>query len=244
MLTELDAQVGRLLDHLEKSGELANTVFIYTSDHGEMLGEHGLWTKNQHLEYSARVPILIAGPGLPKGKTVETPVSHVDLIATLLDLTGTPPKTRLRGHSLVPIANGSAGSHPGFAYSETHSDGNYTGGFMIRKGDWKYIYFSGDRPLLFNLKQDPGEFDDVSGKPENAAVIKELHGLLTGLVDPDAVTRQAFEAQARRLDELVRSKTKQEFYRYVLERLGPGQSWALTERLYAKSARPSTGTAG
>ncbi len=234
MLTELDAQVGRVLDHLERSGELTNTIFIYTSDHGEMLGEHGLWTKNQLLEYSARVPLLIAGPGMPHGRTIETPVSHVDLIATLLDLTGVKPKSKLRGHSLAPMANGAAGTHPGFAYSETHSDGNYTGAFMIRKGDWKYIYFSGDRPLLFDLKRDPGEFHDLAGKPETATIQKELHAALTSLVDPDAVTRQAFDAQARRLDALVREKTKQEFYDFVLDRLGPGQSWALTERLYAR----------
>lgn len=227
MVTELDLQVGRMLDHLESKGELANTIFIYTSDHGEMLGEHGLWTKNQLLEYSARIPMLIAGPGVPRGGVVDTPVSHVDLIATLLDLAGVQPKSALRGHSLV------RDSHPGFAYSETHSDGNYTGSFMIRKGDWKYIYFSGDRPLLFNLKQDPGEFNDLAGRPETAAVQKELHSHLTSLVDPDAVTRAAFAAQARRLEALMRDKSKEEFYRYVLDRLGPGQSWALTERLYA-----------
>jgi arylsulfatase A-like enzyme len=134
------------------------------------------------------------------------------------------------------MANGRQGTHPGFAYSETHSDGNYTGGFMIRKGSWKYIYFSGDRPLLFDLKRDPGEFHDLAETPEGKPVLKELHGLLTSLVDPDKVTRQAFEAQARRLEKLVREKAKEEFYEYVEERLGPGQSWALAERLYSGRA--------
>lgn len=234
MLTELDAQVGRVLDHLARSGELANTIFIYTSDHGEMLGEHGLWTKNQLLEYSARIPMIIAAPGLPRGRTIDTPVSHVDLIATLLDLAGVPAKSRLRGHSLVPMANGRAGTHPGFTYSETHSDGNYTGAFMIRSGEWKYIYFSGDRPLLFNLKRDPGEFDDLAGRPEAAEIQKELHAVLLSLVDPDEVTRQAFAEQARRLEALLRLKSKDEFYKFVAGRLGPGQSWVLAERLYAK----------
>ena len=100
MISELDAIIGRLLDQLEKSGQLDNTLFVYTADHGEMLGEHGLWLKNALLENAARIPMLLAGPGLPRGVTVETPVSHVDLVATLLDFAGAPRTPELRGHSL------------------------------------------------------------------------------------------------------------------------------------------------
>ena len=88
MVSEVDEYVGWVLDEVEKSGQLDNTLFIYTSDHGEMLGEHGLWLKNVLLENAARVPLVMAGAGLPKGKTVETAVSHVDLVATMIELAG------------------------------------------------------------------------------------------------------------------------------------------------------------
>jgi choline-sulfatase len=236
MVTELDGMVGQLLDQLDRIGQLQNTVFVYTADHGEMLGEHGLWLKNNLLEGAARVPLLIAGPGMPRGRTIETPVTHADGIATLLDLAGLPAVRELRGHSLAPLANGRTGSHPGYAYAESHSEGNSTGSFLIRRGDWKYLYFSWDEPLLFNLKDDPGEKDNLAGKPEHAAVQKELHGILTSLVDPDEVTRRAFAEQERRLALLVQKTTPQDFYKMLERRLGPGQAGALTTKYY-KGAR-------
>jgi choline-sulfatase len=197
MVSEVDEYVGWLLDEVEKSGQLDNTLFIYTSDHGEMLGEHGLWLKNVLLENAARVPLVMAGAGLPKGKAVATAVSHVDLVATMLELAGAAPSRKLRGNSLIGLANGDLSTHRGFAYSESHSEGNCTGSFLIRKGDWKYLYFTGDEPLLFNLKDDPGEFHNLGGKKDSAAIQKELHGLLTSQVDPDAVTDRAFAEQER-----------------------------------------------
>ena len=90
MISEMDEYVGWVLDEVEKSGQMANTLFVYTSDHGEMGGEHGLWLKNVLLEPAARVPLIMAGAGLPAGKVVETPVSHVDMVATMLDMAGAP----------------------------------------------------------------------------------------------------------------------------------------------------------
>ncbi|MFB3825182.1 MAG: sulfatase-like hydrolase/transferase [Bryobacteraceae bacterium] len=229
MISELDGYVGWVLDEIEKAGQMDNTLFIYTSDHGEMLGEHGLWLKNVLLENAARVPLIMAGPGLPKGRIVDTPVSHVDMVATILDIAGAAPRNaNLRGRSL---ANGAA-AHPGFAFSESHSEGNCTGSFMIRKGDWKYIYFTGDDPLLFNLKDDPGEFHNLAGKAQD--VRKELHGILTSQLDPDAVTERAFAEQERVLDNMVRTMKPDEFYEEIVGRLGPAQARILTNRHYRK----------
>jgi choline-sulfatase len=232
MISELDEYVGWILDELEKTGQLANTLFVYTSDHGEMGGEHGLWLKNVLLEPAARVPLIMAGPGLPKGKVVDAPVSHVDMVATMLDIAGAQRPKELRGQSLVPLANGKPGAGPAFAFSESHSEGNVTGSFMIRKGDWKYLYFAGDEPLLFNLKDDPGEFRNLAGEKSAAAIQKELHGILTGLLDPDAVSDRAFREQERVLNQMVARMKPEEFYDEIVGRLGDAQAHVLTRRYY------------
>jgi choline-sulfatase len=232
MVSEVDEFVGRLLDQLEKSKQLDNTLFVYTADHGEMLGEHGLWLKNVLLENAARVPMLLAGAGLPRGVTVHTPVSHVDLVATMLDLAGVPKPAESRGHSLRALAHGSPGDHPGFAFSESHSEGNCTGSFLIRKEDWKYIYFTGDDTLLFNLKDDPGELRNLSQSPQLASKKRELHAHLTSLVNPDQVTDRAFAEQDRRLVALVKSMSKADFHDELVGRLGSAQARVLTAKYY------------
>ena len=226
-ISELDEYVGQIFGEIEKSGQLERTLFVYTSDHGEMLGEHGLWLKNVLLDPAARVPIIMAGAGLPKGKAVEAPVTHCDMIATMLDAAGVAAPRELRGRSLV---NGV----PEFAFSESHSEGNCTGSFMIRKGDWKYLYFAGDRPLLFNLKDDPGELRDLAGKPETAAIQRELDARLKSLVDPDAVSERAFAEQERRLEAMVRRMSASEFYDEIEGRLGAAQARVMTNRHYRK----------
>jgi len=233
-VSEVDEYVGWVLDDLEKSGELANTLFIYTSDHGEMGGDHGLWLKNVLLENAARVPLLIAGPGLPQGKVVDIPVSHVDMVATMLDAAGVSRPAELRGHSLLPLANGSPGTHPGFAYGESHSEGNCTGSCMVRKGDWKYIHVAGDEPLLFNLRDDPGEFQNLAGAKKTSEIQAGLHGILTRLVDPEAVNERAFAEQERRLANMVRSMKREEFYDELVGRLGQAQAHVLTRRCYRR----------
>lgn len=235
LITELDGLIGSLLEELDRTGQTGNTVVVYTSDHGEMLGEHGLWLKNVLLEGAARVPFIIAGPGIPVGRRVDAPVSHVDLVRTLLDIAGAPVDKTLRGHSLLPLMRGDAGQAPPFVFSESHSEGNCTGSFMIRKGDWKYLYFSGDEPLLFHLKEDPGELRNLAGRSETKEIQRELHKLLLSVVDPDRVTDAAFRKQRRILEEMVRAKTRDEFYETLVGRLGKAQASVLTAQFYPRS---------
>ena len=226
MIAELDEYIGQVWDALEATGQLQNTIFIYTSDHGEALGEHGMWYKNNLYENAAHVPLVMAGPGLPQGAVVDTPMAHVDLVATLLDLAGVLAP-ELRGHSLLPLIEGSASEHPGWTYTESHSEGNCTGSFLIRKGDWKYIHFTWYDDLLFNVKEDPGEFHNRVQDPDAQDVLSELRGILNGLVDTEQITRDAFAAQDRRLKELFDGKTEAEIAGYLAGRLGPGLACVL-----------------
>jgi len=230
MITELDEYIGLLWDELERSGELKNTLFIYTSDHGESLGEHGLWYKNNLYDVAARVPLVMAGAGLPKGKVIDTPVAHVDVVATMLEMARSDAAEKLRGHSLLPMITGKQGNHPGFAYSECHSEGNATGSFMIRKGDWKYIHFTYYDDLLFNLADDPGEFNNLINKPEVADIQAELQQILHSLVDPEEVTLRAFQTQEKMLKEMAEQLTEEELFEKFRGRLGNGQARVLAKK--------------
>jgi len=235
MVTQLDEHLGSIIDELERKGALRNTVLVYTSDHGEMLGEHGLWLKRSLLEGAARVPLIMAGAGLPAGKVIDTPVSHVDLAATLLDLAGAERPAALRGTSLLSLIAGDAKAGPRYVYSECHNEGNSTGSFMIRKNEWKYIYFSfyGSN-LLFNLRDDPGELNNLAGRSETASIEREMHDALTSLVDPDGVTLRAFEKQDQFLTRLVRDNHAESFYQTLGGRLGQGQAALLAQKHYPR----------
>lgn len=99
----MDAQVGVVLDSLNRHGLEDNTIVVFTSDHGYHMGEHGLWQKMSLFEESSRVPLLIAVPGITKGEAAAAPVSHVDIYPTLTELCGLNPPSNLQGQSLVPI---------------------------------------------------------------------------------------------------------------------------------------------
>lgn len=237
MIGELDEYVGRLWAALEETGQLENTVFIYTSDHGEMLGDQGLWYKNNLLEPAARVPLVIVGPGVPKGRTIDTPVSHVDLAATMLDWAG-GDAAGLRGHSLAPLIAGEPGAQPDFVYAESHSEGNCTGSFMIRKGDWKYIHFTWYDDLLFNLADDPGEMTNRIADPTVKPVLEDLRAILDQQVDTEAVTKAAFAKQRSMLDGFAQTMTEDELAKMLEGRLGKGLA-----RVMAGAARERIGSA-
>lgn len=230
MITELDEYIGQLWNCLEQTNQLKNTVLIYTSDHGESLGEHGLWYKNNLFDVAARIPLVIAGAGLPEGITVDSPVAHVDVSATILDLAGMEIPETLRGNSLVPLMYGKTGNFPGFAYSECHSEGNCTGSFMIRKGNWKYIHFTWYDDLLFNIADDPGEFNNLINDPSTAEIQSELKEILHSLVDPEEVTIRAFRKQEEMLRGMAEKMTEDQLFDTFKGRMGSGLARVLAAR--------------
>jgi choline-sulfatase len=230
MITELDEYIGKVWDELERSGELKNTLFIYTSDHGESLGEHGLWLKNNLYDVAARIPLVMAGAGLPQNVKINTPVAHIDVVATMLELAGSDAYNKLRGHSLLPLIQGTSSDQSRFAYSESHSEGNCTGSFMIRKGDWKYIHFTWYDDLLFNLAKDPGEFNNLIDKPETTEIQAELKKILYSMVDPEEVTLRAFNVQEKMLADMSATMSEEKLYNTFKGRFGTGQAKALSKK--------------
>jgi choline-sulfatase len=230
-VTALDHRVGQILDQLDRSGMRDHTVVIFTSDHGRSLGEHGLWFHNEPTDNSARVPIIMTGPGIPQGKRIGTPVAHVDLFPTLAALSGAAAPSGLRGHSLLPLLAGRTGDHPGYAYSELHAEGTCTGSFTIRKGKWKYIHYSYYDSLLFNMETDPGEMKNLIDTDEGKRAGKELHEILVSLVNPDTVTERAFAVQEKKLQDLCSRYTLDQLLENGFEqRLGRGQATTLLKK--------------
>ncbi|MCF7837187.1 MAG: sulfatase-like hydrolase/transferase [Candidatus Marinimicrobia bacterium] len=230
MITEVDALVGDLLRALEETGQRENTIILFTSDHGDMLGEQGLWHKNAPYDPAARVPLVVAGPGIPAGRTVANPVSQVDVCATLLDLVGAPPDSSARGQSLLPLARGDRHDHPP-AYMELNTEGLITGVFTLVRDEWKYNYYVDYPPQLFNLRDDPWEQNNRAEDPETAPLREELHRHLLALVNPEQVHEAAFADQARRRHEWYGGKSAPEIVQALVSRLGPEQSQRFAARI-------------
>ena len=192
----MDANIGRILDAVDAAGLAGTTRIIYVSDHGDNMGERGLWGKSNMYEESAAVPMIVAGPDIPEGKLCQTAVSLVDVFPTVLDAASIPvDDPELPGRSLMEIAS-EADDETRAVFSEYHAAGATTGAFMIRKGRWKYIYYAGFEPQLFDLKADPQELNDLGTSPEHEAVLADLYRELLDICNPEEVDVRAKTDQA------------------------------------------------
>ncbi len=211
----MDDCVGRILAALEASGQAEDTVVLYVSDHGEMLGDHGFWTKQVMYEASAGVPMILAGPGVPKGKRVGTGTSLLDVSATALDVFGVPQVSDLPGNSLCDIAR-AEDDLDRTVLSEYHDGGSTTGTFMVRWRGWKYVHYVGHAPQLFDLEADPLELEDLVGR--SGADARTINALAEGerrlraICDPEAVNVQCFADQRARIDALGGEQACREAY--------------------------------
>jgi choline-sulfatase len=200
LITYLDEKVGRLLDALEETGQRENTLVIYTADHGEMAGEHGMWRKSNFYDYASRVPLQLSWPGhLPAGRRVRQVVSLVDLVAALVEVAGAPRGIPLDGDSLLPLARGEAVDWKDEAFAEYLAHGVARPMAMLRRGRFKLNYSLDDPPELYDLHDDPGEFHDLAGEPAYRAVREELRARLLAHWDPIALERQVRQSQKERL---------------------------------------------
>ncbi|MEO0416574.1 MAG: sulfatase-like hydrolase/transferase, partial [Verrucomicrobiota bacterium] len=192
MVQFIDSQIGRILKKLDEKGLRENTIIVYLSDHGEMAGEHGLWYKNAFYQASAAVPMIISHPKtLDVGKQVDANVMLTDLFPTLCDMCGIDRPDELQGRSLVPLMKQKVTTNKRPAICETYSDPRNPGR-MIRRGDWKYNWFTDGKKQLFNIAKDPGETTDLIGEKQHADLVAKLHDLSmeTFIPTPDSVFDQ------------------------------------------------------
>ncbi len=191
MCAETDAMVGALVQEMERLGLADNTVFIFTSDHGENNMEHHQWYKMNMYESSARVPLIMAGPGIQRGKMVDNLVSLIDLYPTLAEMTGARKPAELDGESLVPLLSGKSSRSRNTAFAMFSGCTSNTTMYMWRRGEWKYVAYPGYGPQLFNLKTDPEEIDNLAARrPE---VVAKMDEELRRQVDYPAVHRRVID---------------------------------------------------
>jgi choline-sulfatase len=200
-----DMLVGLLLEALEDEGVMDETLIIYTSDHGDMAGEHGLWWKMSFFEGSAGVPLIVSLPrDFRAGVPEPAPVSLTDIASTLAGVAGAPGIPGTGDRSLLGCVTGEEQGERR-AFSELFIDPPYWGeqgpcggpGRMLRKGRWKCIYYQGEEPELYDLVADPGEMQNLSADPEHAEVVDVMLAEILEGWDPDRLTREMTEILER-----------------------------------------------
>lgn len=175
----IDDEVGKLLKALDELRVRDNTIIVYTTDHGEMLGEHGLWRKNCFYEGSVRVPVIISFPkALPQGKVVNEVVEQFNLFATISELCGLPKPKNISARSMLRLIRGEETQWREVAFSEYEAHPLGSSNRMIRTRRWKYNWFELNAPQLFDMKDDPGELHNLADTPEGKKVIAELEKLV------------------------------------------------------------------
>ncbi len=203
MVSYIDDRVGEILDALERMDMSDDTVVVFTSDHGDMLGERGLWYKWLLLENAVRVPLIVAAPGQQPG-VVQEPVSLLDLLPTFVDLGGAEdaglvPAVPLEGRTLVPaLRQQSLDPARARVFAEMNADGAHHPCLMVRDGPWKLIHCADDPPMLFQLNDDPDEQRNLAALPEHAERLAELHAAIQAHWDEPALAEAMRRSAAER----------------------------------------------
>ena len=195
-ISYVDDKIGEILSVLEATRQEA--VVIFVSDHGESLGERGLWFKMTFFEPSARVPLMIAAPGLA-AQRIDTPVSTIDVTPTLCDLAGVSMADVMPwtdGQSLIPLATGTGSRGP--VAMEYAAEGSIAPLVALRDGRWKLIRCAADPDLLFDLDTDPGERVNLAPDPAHAETLARLSAMMAARWDLAAYDAAVRESQARR----------------------------------------------
>lgn len=208
----MDAQVGRVVDALDRLGLADNTIIVFTSDHGYHMGEHGLWQKMSLFEESARVPLLLVAPGTgAPGSVVESPVGHIDLYPTLAELCNVTAPDNLQGQSLVPMLKNPSLSGRGWALSQVSrgggparatvtrdvgSEGRRFYGYSLRTPRWRYTEWDEGRQgrELYDHQTDPKELTNLADDGAHSATVAELsrqlQAAVKGTFPPSGTTPQ------------------------------------------------------
>ncbi|MEM1342866.1 MAG: choline-sulfatase, partial [Pseudomonadota bacterium] len=194
-ISYLDEKIGALLQILEDTRQEASIVFV--SDHGDMLGEHGLWFKMSFREGSARVPLMIASPDLPPGR-IDTPVSTLDIVPTLAGLAGIDLGQVLPYCEGVDLAAVASGTERGPVPMEYAAEATISPLVGLVEGTWKYTNCALDPEQLFDLAQDPHELIDLAEDPGHAATLEHFRVMAAARWDLEAFDSEVRASQDRR----------------------------------------------
>jgi choline-sulfatase len=200
-ISYLDDKLGKLLDALAATGLAEDTIVVFASDHGDMLGERGLWYKMTFFEWAARVPLIVHAPGRFAQRRVARNASLLDLLPTLCDLAGgAAPETAepLEGGSLLPLLEGREDGWPDRVLGEHLGEGAAGPLVMIRQGVHKYVVGEDQPPQLFDLAHDPLERDNLAGRPEHGEAERDLAAQVAARWDFAALRRRVVLNQRRR----------------------------------------------
>ena len=209
-----DSKIGELVQTLEEIGELDNTIVVVTADHGDMLGERGLWYKMNFFEHSARVPLVMAGPEISTGSAANA-CSLVDLLPTFLEIAGGDEKLLgepIDGRSLMPLARGEQGEVDE-AIGEYCAEMTPWPVFMIRRGSMKYIHCDVDPPQLYDLAKDPLEKVNLADDPGYADASKAFAEEVAG----------RWNSEKLRNDVITTQKSRRALHAAM--EAGAGESW-------------------
>lgn len=182
MVTHMDDRIGKLLQALQDTNQLDNTILVFTSDHGLALGQHGLMGKQNLYEHSIHIPLLMAGPGIPQGKRIDALASQMDIFPTLCKLAGVKIPDTVQGQSLVPLMTGERSLVHDSVFA-VYKDLQR----MVHDGEWKLIRYyrpeehnyGTDRIQLFHIKEDPWETNDLSEDPQYADHVARLGAMMS-----------------------------------------------------------------
>ncbi len=214
-VTYIDEWLGRIQNTLRECGMADNTTVIFTSDHGDMLGEYGLWYKMSFREWSCRIPLIIYSPSLQPAR-LENPVAHVDILPTLVDIAADysggksqaihslldPPIDPLDGRSLWNLCKNAHNNHPqnqpNEAVSEYLAEGTGAPMLMIRRGKYKYIACATDPQQLFDLEADADETTNIADRESNRSLIADFQQKAAQHWDAKALKEKVIKDQQRR----------------------------------------------
>ena len=199
-ISYVDERIGEVLEALTRTKLMDDTIVIFCTDHGDMLGERGLWYKMSFYDWSSRVPLIMAGPGVPAGRRVASNCGLVDILPTLVEIAAggawdgypEPPD----GQSLLPLLVAEAPER--VAVSELFSEGVAAPYVMLRQGRYKFTFVEHDPPQLFDLVADPDELYDLAAQPEHARLVADLMAEVGRRWDLERLKQEVLVSQRRR----------------------------------------------
>ena len=199
-ISYVDRQVGVLMQALKESGLEDNTVVMLTADHGDMLGERGLWYKMTWFENACRIPLIVSAPGKFKSGRITTNASHLDLLPTLAEIANDggafQPAAEIDGKSLLGALSGGTGHDE--AIGEYCGEGAIAPLVMIRRANWKFMHTPSDPDQLYDLKADPLEKQNLAADAKHAATVEAFRKEVKQRWDLAKLKEQVIDSQRRR----------------------------------------------